>query len=339
MSEKPMITKIEPPYAVNTGVVEIFPEKLTIEPRKFRVEFDGVPAELSAAGSKRVLAAVPRGVSGTSSVVLVNGSDKSGEYQYEVGKSYTDTLHNVGNPVVDPQTGDVWVTRSGIRGVQIGNPICRIEEDGYLDELAVVVLNPSGFAFSHTGRLYTTSRAAGEVYRIKNDIEATCVATGLGIPTGIVTGSDGAIYIGDRSGTIYRMEEDGLPEVFATLIPSVAAYHLAFGPDGRLYVSAPGMASYDAIYAIDPDGNVETWLRGFGRPQGLAFSEDGSIFIAAFRGGRRGIFRVSPEKEISLFVAAADAVGLCFDRNGRMLVATRHEIHGLDVGIRGIMLD
>lgn len=339
MPKKLRIVNVEPRFAVKGGTVEIFPEGLVIEPRQFRVEFDGVSAQVAAASSKRILATLPADIAGETTVVMVNGAAKSEEYRYTVGREYTDALHNVGNPAVDPETGAVWVMRSGTRGYQTESPICRIEGEGYLDELPVEVLNPSGFAFSRTGRLYTTNRAAGEVYHIKNDLEATCVATGLGIATGIAAGKDGALYVGDRSGTIYRLEEDGLPVTFATLLPSVAAFHLAFGPDGRLYVSAPGMTSYDAIYAIDADGEVEVWLRGFGRPQGLAFSEDGDLYIAAFHAGRRGIFKVTPEKEITFFAAAADAVGVCFDRSGRMLIATQHEVFGLEVGIKGILLD
>ena len=89
------------------------------------------------------------------------------------------------------------------------------------------------------------------------------------------------MYVGDRLGTIFCVSDFADVEVFAKLEPSVAAYHLAFGPDERLYVTAPGLASHDAVYAIDKNGEVSTFFRGFGRPQGLAFDSNGNLYIAA----------------------------------------------------------
>ena len=44
-------------------------------------------------------------------------------------------------------------------------------------------------------------------------------------------------------GTIFRIEPSGRASVFASLPPSVAAYHLAMGPDAHLYVSAPTLST------------------------------------------------------------------------------------------------
>ena len=44
--------------------------------------------------------------------------------------------------------------------------------------------------------------------------------------------------------------------MFATLEPSLSAYHLAFAPTGDLYVSGPTTSSFDRIYRISPAGEV-----------------------------------------------------------------------------------
>jgi len=62
--------------------------------------------------------------------------------------------------------------------------------------------------------------------------------------------------------------------------PSMAAYHLAFGPDGYLYVSGPTTSSFDSVHRISEQGEVEVFYRGLGRPQGIAFDEDGNLYIA-----------------------------------------------------------
>ena len=117
----------------------------------------------------------------------------------------------------------------------------------------------------------------GEVYAVGRDGSRSVFATGLGIATGIAFDAKGLMYVGDRSGTVYRVKDIGETETFAVLEPSVAAYHLAFGPDERLYVTAPGLASHDAVFAIDKKGDVTTYFRGFGRPQGLAFDKGGNL--------------------------------------------------------------
>jgi hypothetical protein len=46
-----------------------------------------------------------------------------------------------------------------------------------------------------------------------------------------------ALYVGDRTGTIFRVNEIGEEKAWAQIEPSVSAYHLAFGPDGSLFVT------------------------------------------------------------------------------------------------------
>ncbi len=43
----------------------------------------------------------------------------------------------------------------------------------------------------------------------------------------------------DRSGTIFKIARDRQIFVFATLEPSVSAYHIAFGPHGDMFVTRP----------------------------------------------------------------------------------------------------
>jgi sugar lactone lactonase YvrE len=162
----------------------------------------------------------------------------------------------------------------------------------------------------------------------------------LGIATGIAFDDDDAMYVGDRSGTIYRVREFGDREPFAVLEPSVSAFHLAFGLDGRLYVTAPGLASFDAVQVIDRDGYDEKYFRGFGRPQGLAFDRDGNLYVAATYQGRHGIVRIAPgATSAETFVAGNNVVGLCFTRKGEMIVATADTVYSLNVGIYGTLLD
>src|SRR5581483_4263312 len=99
------------------------------------------------------------------------------------------------------------------------------------------------------------------------------------------------LFVGDRSGTIFRVDPAGRATTFATLPSSVAAFHLAMGPDGALYVTGPTLSSYDALYRIDHDGVVTTTYTGFGRPQGLAFDRHGTLFVVEALAGSSGVYR------------------------------------------------
>ena len=116
-------------------------------------------------------------------------------------------------------------------------------------------------------------------------------------------------FVGDRSGTVFKISRQRQIYVFATLEPSIAAYHLAFGPDGYLYVTGPTTSSFDAVHRIDKDGHVETYYRGLGRPQGMAFDVKGNLYVAASLGGRRGVVRISPDRNAELFLSGPAIVG------------------------------
>jgi sugar lactone lactonase YvrE len=141
--------------------------------------------------------------------------------------------------------------------------------------------------------------------------------------------------VGDRSGTVFKISRQRQIYVFATLEPSIAAYHLAFGPDGYLYVTGPTTSSFDAVHRISSDGHVETFYRGLGRPQGMAFDARGNLYVAASLGGRRGVVRISPERTAELFLSGPAIVGLAFSPSKSLLVATNNSLFKVDVRIEG----
>src|SRR5262249_650188 len=73
----------------------------------------------------------------------------------------------------------------------------------------------------------------------------------------------------------------------ATLPSSVAAFHLAVGPDDVLYVTAPTLSPHDAVHRIDRDGPVRVLETSFGRPQALAFDSSGPLFVGGAQAGAR----------------------------------------------------
>jgi DNA-binding beta-propeller fold protein YncE len=126
--------------------------------------------------------------------------------------------------------------------------------------------------------------------------------------------------------------------VFATLEPSIAAYHLAFHPKGDLYVTGPTTSSYDRVYRITQGGEVQVFYRGLGRPQGLAFDRDGNLYVAASHSGRRGVVRLTPQGQPELVLSGNGLVGLALLPSGRAILSTVNALFTLDWDVRGLPL-
>src|SRR5262250_3836386 len=148
-------------------------------------------------------------------------------------------------------------------------------------------MNAHGVAFDREGQMYVSSRQDGTIYRVAQNGTMSTYAEGMGVATGIAFDRAENLYVGDRSGTIFKIARDRQIFVFATLEPSVSAYHLAFGPSGDLFVTGPTTSSFDSVYKIDPHGAVSVFYRGLGRPQGLAFDRDENLYVGASLSGKR----------------------------------------------------
>jgi sugar lactone lactonase YvrE len=160
----------------------------------------------------------------------------------------------------------------------------------------------------------------------------------MGIATGIAFDAQRNLFVGDRSGTIFKISPDRQIFVFATLEPSIAAYHLAFSPAGELYVSGPTTSSYDRICRISNQGEVTLFYRGLGRPQGLAFDREGRLYVAASVNGRRGIVRITPDAQAELVLSGTGLVGLALLPTRRAVLATNDALFSVDWNIEGLPL-
>ena len=161
---------------------------------------------------------------------------------------------------------------------------------------------------------------------------------GMGVATGLAFDEEENLYVGDRSGTIFKIAPNRQIFVFATLEASISAYHLAFGPGQYLYVSGPTTSSFDSIYRISHLGEVEVFYRGLGRPQGMAFDAEDRLYVAASLSGRKGIVRLTPDRQPELFASGPGIVGMAFTPSKSLVVATTNALYRVDAGIKGRLL-
>jgi sugar lactone lactonase YvrE len=289
-----------------------------------------------SAAPDRVIVSAPDCDTGIESHELkLESADGVMATQFTLGAKLTENMHPVANPAID-EDGSIYVTLSGTRGQKVPVSIYKISSDDTVHPLPAEVVNPTGLAFNSEGTLYVTSRYDGTLYKISPFGEAETVAADLGIATGLAFDRRGEIYVGDRTGTIFRVNELGESRQFASLDPSVAAYHLAFSPEGDLFVSGPTVSSFETIWRIDAMGDVTKFYTGLGRPQGLAFDTEGNLYVAASLRGHRGIVKISPDgRNAEIVLSGASLVGLAFDGEGNMIVVTTQKVYRVPMGIKG----
>ncbi len=286
-----------------------------------QVRFGDFSAQVTMASNDHLIARVPESSSetGASELVVATNGNTSRPFPYEVGKRLASNLYPVGNPALDTE-GNVYATYSGRRGQKTPVSIYKVSPKGAVTPFVTDIVNATGLAFSRTGDLFVSSRFEGNVYRVDPSGRTETYIEGMGVATGIAFDREGNLYVGDRSGSIFKISASREIFVFATLEPSIAAYHLAFGFDDYLYVAGPTTSSFDSIYRISPSGEVARYFTGLGRPQGLAFGIDGHLYAVASYRGRRGIFRFRDPKKPELVVAGLSLVGLAFDLQENLMV-------------------
>ncbi len=255
-----------------------------------------------------------------------------------VARELTNGLHPVTSPAVS-RSGMIYATVSGPRGKLMPVSVVRVSPDGRATPFATGILNATGLAFNPDGDLFVTSRAQGTVYRIDGAGESTEYAEGMGVATGAAFDAEGNLFVGDRSGTIFKIDPQRRIFVYATLEPSVSAYHLAVDREGTLYVTGPTLGSNEAIWAINASGEARVWFRGLGRPQGLALAENGDVYVTGCIGGRRGLVRVTAEGEASLVLSGNNLAGIAFSPLGATVLTTNEAVFEVDLGVEGMHLN
>jgi sugar lactone lactonase YvrE len=322
------VTAVQPLSAIEGGRVTIEGSGFAIgAPQLPEVRIGEMRARVVYASSTTLSAIVPDGLEGGRAPVRVAGAP--GETAFiDVAASFATGLHQVDNPVFDPD-GNLYVTYSGTRGQQVPVSIFRVRPNGTRETFSSGIVNPTSMAIDPRGRLYVSSRFEGTVYRVSDDGSTEPFANDLGVACGLAFAEDGTLFVGDRSGTIFKVDSGGHATTFASLPASVAAFHLAMGPDGSLYVTGPTLSTYDSLYQIDRDGAIAATYTGFGRPQGLAFDRHGTLFVVEALAGTSGLYRVRPGAAPELVLAGPGLVGVAFDTKGTLVVASNETAYRL----------
>ncbi len=325
------ITSIQPVWAIPGGRITVEGADLVTHGVP-TVQVGACPARVVRASSRAVSVIVPAEVDGGHAAVRIEGV--LGETAFvDLGAPIATGLHQVDSPVID-DGGQLYFTYSGTRGADAAVSLFRVGRDGFREPFVSGMTNATSMALAPDGRLHVSSRFDGTVYRVEADGRYELVASDLGVACGLAFDRDGTLYVGDRSGTVFRMEPSGQPKPFAAVPQSVAAFHLAWGPDDALYVTAPTLAPRDHVYRVDSSGTVETVCSVLGRPQGLAFDAQGTLYVVEALAGVSGLYRIESDGSATRMLAAPALVGLAFDPAGGLVVVSSDTAYRLDLPLR-----
>ncbi|MFY9906206.1 MAG: IPT/TIG domain-containing protein [Terriglobales bacterium] len=338
---KPHIEAVAPTCALPGGDIRIVGKGLRpAELRRPSVHFGEIEGSVLISSDDFVVARVPEGAASGPVSVSTNGGANgyvSNPHSIKVAVQVADNLHPVTNPALDRE-GNIYVTFSGSRGQKVPVSIVKIDTNYNAKPFLSDMMNATAIAFDRDGQMYVSSRHDEAVYKVAPNGTMSTYAEGMGIATGIAFDAAENLYVGDRSGTIFKIARDRQIFVFATLEPSVSAYHIAFGPHGDMFVTGPSTSSFDCVYKVDPHGTVSVFYRGLGRPQGLALDVDGNIYVAASLEGKRGIVKINPQGKADLEVSGQGLVGLAFAPGKSAILATNGAVHHISWNIEGLPL-
>ena len=243
-------TAIHPLCAIEGGRVTIEGDGFPVEPlASARSASAARPARLVVALADRAERHRPAGLDGGRPRDPRRGAFPARPRFVEVAAPFATGLHQVDNPVFD-RDGNLYVTYSGTRGQQVPVSIFRVRPDGTREPFSSAIVNPTSMAFDPDGRLYVLEPIRGHGLSRRAGRHAELFATDLGVACGLAFAPDGTLFVGDRSGTIFRVDASGRARRSRRCRPAWPRFIWRSAPTAASTSRRRRLARHDALYRI-----------------------------------------------------------------------------------------
>src|SRR5258708_1846750 len=200
----PRIDRIAPAAAIPGGEIVIhgsgFASRTGARPI---VHFGEAQASLVLATDNRLIARVPDNASG-GTVRVATAKSEGQRHPVSTAGQIAENLHPVANPAVDAN-GNIYVTFSGPRGQRVPVSLYKITSNYSVKPFVTSLINPSGLALDRNGNLFVSCRNDATIHRVPPAARAHHWIQGMGVATGIAFDHAENLYVGDRSGTIFKI--------------------------------------------------------------------------------------------------------------------------------------
>jgi len=222
--------------------------------------------------------------------------------------------------VADP-AGNLYVSGQGD-----GDPdrIFKVTPTGNASVLATLPAGClQGLDRTPDGDLIATMRCTGALYRVHPDgtWETLLPGNGMATPQAMAFNLAGELLVNnDESGRIVRIA-NGRGQFFAEVISYISPMgYLAFEPSGDFYFSEAASGFQPRLIRVSPRGQVTEVTRDLDFPSGLAFTPDGTLYVAEYLSGE--ISSVSAAGTVATFAGGLTRPqALAADQTGNLYVA------------------
>ncbi len=330
---KANIKQITPEIGLPGGIVNISGKGFTPwEIKNEDIDFCGKEPWIDGVSETNIITTIPVKIETGNISIKLNGgvSNKIGFY---VPDTIAVGLHLVDNPVCD-HDGNIYATYSGSRGESTHVSLYKISPFGEKTVYLKGLTNATSLAIDKKGDLFISSRFNGKVYKSSEEQEYTLYSQGLGVAFGLAFNSANDLYAGDRSGSIFKISENGIAEFFASIPQSYISFHLAFDSKDRLYVSNPTHIGENFIFRVLPDGKVEQFHSGYSMFHGFCFDSKDNMYITEVKRNESRIIKLDIETgEWEVLITGSNFIGANFDNNDNLLISSSNAIYRVNKDI------
>ena len=322
------IYDIQPAVGMPGGDVTIFCEGLKpLALDEDGLHFCGDVSMIEGASTHKLVTHIPRTPVSTDVYIVQSGEIKSNVYHFYIPPCIAHTLHTVGSPAVNSR-GDIFATFSGTRGQLTPASVFRISQDGEKKPIINALMNATALVTGPDDRLYISSRYDGNIYVSDYQGNYSLFCRGLGEAFGMAFDSKGDLFVGDRTGSVFRVRPDGSSDFFADLPASPIAYHLAMDSADNLYVTVPVEIGENTIYRITPEGEITEFLTDLSEFHGIVIDGEDRIFIAEVCQGKGAVVMIDPASgEKRRILSGDEIISLAFTPDGDLCVATFSKLY------------